>query len=217
MSISDLIASAVDFRCKGVCPHDSCLLAIIRAARQGVVYGAKLRFPHALVMTVLFSKSTPTIQSKIIAILRATYTNGKSLGMYAALYKALTCLLRYLRQHDDNWNALIAGGLAGSYVFGTNTGINAQINMYVMSRVILGSLRFATQNGKFPEWENNRGYKIFAALVWASVMVLFETRASCLQPSLASSMQYLYKDSDKQPTGVSVSERFIDWIVAGVD
>jgi peroxisomal membrane protein 4 len=32
--------------------HD--LLAIIKGFRNGAVYGAKIRFPHALVMTLLF-------------------------------------------------------------------------------------------------------------------------------------------------------------------
>lgn len=36
--------------------HD--VLTIVKALRNGIVYGAKVRFPHALVMTVLF-KSGP--------------------------------------------------------------------------------------------------------------------------------------------------------------
>lgn len=32
--------------------HD--LLSIVKGFRSGVVYGAKVRFPHALVMTILF-------------------------------------------------------------------------------------------------------------------------------------------------------------------
>lgn len=32
--------------------HD--LLAIVKGARNGLVYGAKIRFPHALVMSLLF-------------------------------------------------------------------------------------------------------------------------------------------------------------------
>jgi hypothetical protein len=30
------------------------MLAVLRGLRNGVVYGAKVRFPHALVMTFLF-------------------------------------------------------------------------------------------------------------------------------------------------------------------
>ena len=44
----------INFKCDGACPHDSWLLSVIRGFRNGVIYGAKIRFPHALVMTFLF-------------------------------------------------------------------------------------------------------------------------------------------------------------------
>lgn len=34
--------------------HD--YLGILKGARNGVVYGAKIRFPHALVMAILFGR-----------------------------------------------------------------------------------------------------------------------------------------------------------------
>ena len=34
--------------------HD--LLAILKGARNGIVYGVKIRFPHALIMSILFGK-----------------------------------------------------------------------------------------------------------------------------------------------------------------
>ena len=36
--------------------HD--YLAVLKGARNGLVYGAKIRFPHALVMTFLFRPGT---------------------------------------------------------------------------------------------------------------------------------------------------------------
>lgn len=36
--------------------HD--LLSILKGFRSGIVYGAKVRFPHALVMTILFKTGT---------------------------------------------------------------------------------------------------------------------------------------------------------------
>jgi peroxisomal membrane protein 4 len=35
-------------------PHYQPFLALIKGFRNGLVYGAKVRFPHALVMTFLF-------------------------------------------------------------------------------------------------------------------------------------------------------------------
>ena len=32
-------------------------LALLKGARNGLVYGAKIRFPHALVMAILFGKA----------------------------------------------------------------------------------------------------------------------------------------------------------------
>lgn len=34
--------------------HD--YLAILKGARNGLVYGAKVRFPHALIMAILFGR-----------------------------------------------------------------------------------------------------------------------------------------------------------------
>lgn len=34
--------------------HD--YLAILKGARSGLVYGAKVRFPHALIMAILFGR-----------------------------------------------------------------------------------------------------------------------------------------------------------------
>lgn len=35
--------------------HD--FLSVVKGFRNGLVYGAKIRFPHALVMTLLFRRS----------------------------------------------------------------------------------------------------------------------------------------------------------------
>ena len=40
-----------------ICKHDaSCLSSAVRGARNGIYYGANIRFMHALVMTFLFKK-----------------------------------------------------------------------------------------------------------------------------------------------------------------
>jgi len=85
-----------------------------------------------------------------------------------------------------------------------------QINMYVMSRVIFGLLRLATNRGLIPEWEKGWGYTLFAGLVWGAVMLLFESEAGVLQKSLANSMEYLYHDSDRGP---NKGEGLLDWLL----
>jgi hypothetical protein len=49
----------------------------------GVIYGAKIRFPHALVMTFLFRDGS--LQDKIKAIWQATYTHSRYVWMNDAL------------------------------------------------------------------------------------------------------------------------------------
>jgi peroxisomal membrane protein 4 len=39
-------------------PKNHDLLSVIKGFRNGAVYGAKVRFPHALVMTFLFRDGT---------------------------------------------------------------------------------------------------------------------------------------------------------------
>lgn len=39
-------------------PKYHTILSIIKGTRNGIVYGAKIRFPHALVMTFLFQSGT---------------------------------------------------------------------------------------------------------------------------------------------------------------
>jgi len=214
-TLSLTLEQAFSHTCKGVCPHSSCLLAVVRSFRQGLVYGTKVRFPHALVMTFMFGRQA-TVREKLIAVLTATYTHARSLAIFASFYKACTCLLRHLRGKEDVWNSLLAGAMGGSLVFGDNSSVNSQINLYVLSRVVFASFRLLAQKKLIPDWENNRGYSIFAGLIWAAVMVLFEKHIDTLQPSLASSMTYLYKDSDKQPNGI-VPATFVEWVVAPVD
>lgn len=115
------------FHCSGVCPHDSCFLAVVRGLRQGIVYGAKVRFPHALVMTMLFRSGPMSV--KVQDVLRATYQHSFNLGRYAALFKLLECGMRHMRQKESGINQLAAGFVAGGVMFGSNTPINSQINM----------------------------------------------------------------------------------------
>jgi hypothetical protein len=55
--------------------HD--VLSILKGARNGAVYGAKIRFPHALVMTYLFT--TGTQKQKLTRVFRATQQHSRNL------------------------------------------------------------------------------------------------------------------------------------------
>ena len=71
--------------------HD--LLAIVKGARNGAVYGAKVRFPHALVMVFLFRSGT--VRQKIDLVYRATSTHARNLAKFATVYKTTRYILKH--------------------------------------------------------------------------------------------------------------------------
>ncbi|KAK3936179.1 peroxisomal membrane protein 4 [Diplogelasinospora grovesii] len=191
--------------------HD--LLAVVKAARNGAVYGCKVRFPHALVMVLLFRSGT--FREKAWLIFRATRIHAMNLARFATVYK-LTCLL--LKHYgatpgkEGPFDTFIAGLLGGYFVFGQRSkrsgkisSVNQQIVIYVFARVVLALARLAVKPGHgLPVVsEPNRSavishyaWPVFASVSWASVMYLFRWHAAELQPSLRSSMTYIYSNSE---------------------
>lgn len=70
-----------------------------------------------------------------------------------------------------------------------------QIIMYLLSRILFGLSRLAVQKGYIPQPKQDP-FPLVAALVWGTVLWLFEYHRETLQPSLQSSMTYLYDDSE---------------------
>eukprot|EP01083_Nonionella_stella_P187424 688629_1 len=202
--MSNLLDMILSFHCKGVCPHKSCIIGVVRGLRNGVVYGARIRFPHALVMTILFRRSGP-IKKSILWILRVTFEHSRNLGFFVALFKFIQCLMRHLLQRKHPLNSLVAGAIGGAAIFGTETAILSQINMYVFSRVC-HAIVSAAQTYEFPlaprfDWN----YRIYAAVIWALVMYFFEFEKPHLVRSLQSSMEYLYHN-ERDPQNVGLFE-----------
>ncbi len=84
--------------------------------------------------------------------------------------------------------------------------MNQQICVYVFARVVLALARMAVKPGYgFPGVSepaasrtiSHLAWPIFAAGSWGMVMWLFRWHASELQPSLRSSMTYIYAQSDE--------------------
>nr|XP_031543775.1 peroxisomal membrane protein 4 isoform X1 [Vicugna pacos] len=193
------------------------VLAMLKGFRNGAVYGAKIRAPHALVMTFLFRsgrypspRHTPQtrrecgqlsvpgllrLQEKLRAILQATYTHSRNLASFVFTYKGLCALQSHLQGETYQVHSFLAAFIGGLLVFGNNSTINSQINMYLMSRILFALCRLGVEKGYIPEprWEPSR---LFNGLVWGLVLWLFEYHRPTLQPSLQSSMTYLYEDSN---------------------
>lgn len=176
------------------------IFALLKGIRNGIVYGIKVRFPHALVMTLLFKRGP--IKQMIMGILRATYQHARNLGQFTFLYKMGCLLFRRMFDLKTNvpWQTFMSAFVAGKLVFGENNPINMQINMYLLSRIIFGSVRLASEKGYLPSGDTSKGGKNYfpwyAGLMWGIVLTLFEYNRHTLQPSLQNSMTYLYDDSN---------------------
>ncbi|KAG9522637.1 peroxisomal membrane protein 4, partial [Aureobasidium melanogenum] len=195
-------------------------LTLLKAIRNGLVYGTKVRFPHALVMILLF-RSGPLPQ-KISAILKATRQHARNLATFAFIYKAFMLLQKSIRPaHKElKSDSFVAGLVGGWYVFGrSKNSVNQQIVIYVAARVVLAAASLAVQprgdntllGGKYGgrggmgllslsdahrEAVRKHAWPVFASLSWGCVMWLFRFYPDMLQPSLRHSMTYIYENAD---------------------
>ncbi|KAM7193730.1 peroxisomal membrane protein 4 [Rhypophila sp. PSN 637] len=190
--------------------HD--VLAVVKGARNGAVYGAKVRFPHALVMIMLFRSGT--IREKLWLIFRATKTHARNLAKFATIYKATCMLLKNYGStpgKEGPYDSFMAGLLGGYIVFGQRSrsgkisSVNQQIVVYVFARVVLALARLAVKPGygltgiSEPNKSaaiSHYAWPVFASVSWAMVMHLFHWHPAELQPSLRSSMTYIYANAD---------------------
>ncbi|PWN21411.1 peroxisomal membrane protein 4 [Microstroma glucosiphilum] len=177
--------------------HD--VLTVAKAARNGAVYGAKIRFPHALVMTFLFGRGTP--REKFKFILTATRNHSFNLAKFASLYKFLMILLRRTNGGKErSMDSFLAGLFGGWVIFGERTTVNEQIVLYSCARCVSALLPRASVPSSYPAKKpiptDAKSFEIFAALVWGSVMWLFENRRVNLNNGLVNSMDYLYVNAE---------------------
>lgn len=191
--------------------HD--VLALIKAVRNGAVYGTKIRFPHALVMVFLFRSGT--IREKVWLVFKATRQHARNLAVFALIYKTACYALLHLNGKEQPFDTFMAGLLGGYVVFGRYRGaapnsVAQQIVIYVFARVMLALAKLAVQprdvysptgggpglglldwNPQLREASYKHGWPVFAALSWAGVMYLFRWHPETIQSSLRSSMTYM--------------------------
>ncbi|MEQ2307084.1 Peroxisomal membrane protein 4 [Ameca splendens] len=99
-------------------------LAVVKGFRNGAVYGAKIRAPHALVMTFLFRSGS--LKDKLRAILKATYTHSRNLACFVFTYKGLQALQQKIQGKSLQSHSFLAACVGGWLVFGDNNNINSQ-------------------------------------------------------------------------------------------
>ncbi|KAI0662584.1 peroxisomal membrane protein 4 [Cubamyces menziesii] len=182
--------------------HD--YLAILKGARNGFVYGVKVRFPHALIMAILFGRGD--WQTRLKAIYRATKQHALNLAKFVSLYKTLLLVQKKMNGGKErSFDTFIAGLIGGYVVFGNRNAVNEQIVLYVCSRVVASflsrakapyNMSSAGASGVKPLPPDSTQFSIFAAICWGAVMWLFNERGETIQPGMFNSMTYLYRDSE---------------------
>lgn len=103
---------------------------------------------------------------------------------------------------EKPFHALIAGAVGGYCVWGNYSSINNQILLYISSRVLVGLFKLCTEKNTkrdgnvIQESITHNRYDLYpyvSAIVWATVMYLFEEVPHVLQPSLRASMEEIYR------------------------
>ncbi|KAM0341316.1 hypothetical protein ACHAPU_010058 [Fusarium lateritium] len=208
----EVLKSALEEIVKNPQYHE--LLSLIKTARNGIVYGTKVRFPHALVMVFLFRSGS--FPEKVKLVLRATRHHASNLARFALIYKLTMLALKYFGAQpgkEGTYDSFVGGLVGGYFVFGgrsKRTGkissVNQQIVIYVFARVMLALARIAVKPGPglpvvssepLRSVINQYAWPTFASLSWASVMLIFRYHPEDLQSSLRSSMTYIYQDCNE--------------------
>ncbi len=169
-------------------------LSLIKGLRQGIVYGAKIRFAHSLVQAFLFHNEPWS--DRIRFIIRMSYIHGKNLGLFVFFYKTLRTIISSVFQLSKPWCAFICAFIVGYMVYYERNSVNEQLILYLLSRIIVGLARYAQKRAWLPNIKRPV-FPWFAALIWGIAIWLFECHRETLQPSLTRSMIYLFENSNR--------------------
>jgi peroxisomal membrane protein 4 len=171
------------------------VLKPLKGLSHGIYYGAKVRFTHAFVMSILYGNGS--VIKRIKTIIRLTSEHSVRLGIFVFIYKLAAAALS-ITNNLGNLNSFISGAVAGKLIYSKQTQVNIQMIHYLLSRVVTGSIHLLYKSSLIPNSEtlSNSGFPLLAVVCWGFVMYLYEKDKTCLQPSLQSSMYYLYDESN---------------------
>ncbi|KAJ5936725.1 hypothetical protein N7466_003175 [Penicillium verhagenii] len=150
------------------------LLSLIKGARNGIVYGSKVRFPHALVYVTpelldradtmeapktnicMYDQHDIFVPIRVVKLVfNATRQHARNLSTFAIIYKLSMILLRNINPSgsgkEGRYDSFFSGLLGGYAVFGRQRGsISQQIVIYVFARVMLSLAKIAVQPNMHP-------------------------------------------------------------------
>lgn len=146
---------------------------------------------------------TNSYREKARLILKATRQHARNLATFAAIYKTVMLVLRSTSStcKEAPLHAFLAGLIGGFLVFGRGiqSSVNQQIVIYVFARAVLSLAKLTMQipssrgiTTRFNAKMSKHAWPIFASLSWATIMWVFRWYPQTVQPSLRSSMKYMY-------------------------
>uniref|UniRef100_A0A8C2JB87 Transmembrane protein 135 n=1 Tax=Cyprinus carpio TaxID=7962 RepID=A0A8C2JB87_CYPCA len=119
-----------------------CVKGFIRMFSVGYLIQCCLKVPSAF-------RQAFTKPSRLLWLLynKENFQLGAFLGSFVSIYKGTSCLLRWMRNLDDELHALIAGFLAGTSMFFYKS---TTISMYLFSKLVETLYFKGIEAGKFP-------------------------------------------------------------------
>ncbi|KAI1893945.1 hypothetical protein AGOR_G00128870 [Albula goreensis] len=119
-----------------------CVKGFIRMFSVGYLIQCCLKIPSAF-------RHVFTRPSRLLSLLynKENFQLGAFLGSFVSIYKGTSCVLRWLRNLDDELHALIAGFLAGISMFFYKS---TSISMYLASKLVETMYFKGIEAGRFP-------------------------------------------------------------------
>lgn len=165
--------------------------AALKGFRNGVVYGTRVRAPHALVLNLVWSHAPyRTMPAKIFKVTR---THALSLGFSSVIYTVTLELLKALQGGAQKWHTAVGGFLIGFIVWNDpNNHVHIQMMMYMLSRVI-SALYHLVATRRFNGAEAPKyAFRVWMGLLYAITMLLLTNAPDTLQGSMAQSLDYIF-------------------------
>jgi peroxisomal membrane protein 4 len=168
------------------------LLPALRAMRNGVEVGVKMRAAHCLVIILLYRRNVPILKN-LKFLIDSVREHAGNLGTFAFFYKLLKALIEEHLHIPRSLSAFASGSIVGHYVWGREkTALKYQIVLYLLSRNIAAISTKLSEKGYLPSGK----YSQIAALTWGVVMALHSEIPESMQEGLRSSMDFLYNDDN---------------------
>jgi len=181
------------------------LLSSFRGYRNGVIAGARIRFPYifqAVIYCLLYSKEK-YYRTRVTEVMKHMFHHGRNLGTFILLYKTMCFLCRRYLNMTNGIESVLCGFIGGSIAFGDSSGISGSVNnqiiLYLFARALEGMITWGSDAKIIPEVLDVRtpnGFRIFAGLTSALTIFLTEYKSGVLKSAFYRTMHHLYYDSD---------------------